>query len=79
MTAAPGPAAHRSTSPTACSRAALALMAQLALLVGASARPAVAQQVLALSGDVAPVHDPTAIAASGVYYVFSTGGDPDRG
>lgn len=66
--------------PPSSSLATLALVAPLALLLlVASARRAVAQQVLPLSGDVAPVHDPTAIAAGDGYYVFSTGGRPGQG
>ena len=61
------------------SLAALTLLAPLALLFHASASPADAKQVLALSGDVAPVHDPTAIAAGRVLYVFSNGGRPGQG
>jgi arabinan endo-1,5-alpha-L-arabinosidase len=49
-----------------------------AALLGSPAS-AGAQQVLALTGDVAPVHDPTAIAHGRSYYVFATGGRPGRG
>ncbi len=38
-----------------------------------------AQEVLRLSGDVAPVHDPAVIKERGTYYVFSTGGRNGRG
>jgi hypothetical protein len=49
-----------------------------AALLGSPAS-AGAQQVLALTGDVAPVHDPTAIAHGRSYYVFATGGRPGQG
>ena len=61
------------------SRSSLAAFALAVLSLAAGAAPADAQQVLTLSGDVAPVHDPTAIAADGAYYVFSTGGRPGQG
>jgi arabinan endo-1,5-alpha-L-arabinosidase len=77
MTSARG--ALRRPALSRSSLATLALVAPLASLFHASALPAVAQQVLALSGDVAPVHDPTAIAAGGAFYVFSTGGRPGQG
>ena len=32
------------------------------------------QEVLALDGDVSPVHDPAVIKEGGTYYVFCTGG-----
>lgn len=38
-----------------------------------------AQEVLQLSGDVAPVHDPAAIREHGTYFVFSTGGRNGQG
>jgi arabinan endo-1,5-alpha-L-arabinosidase len=37
------------------------------------------QQVLALEGDIAPVHDPVAIKEQGTYYVFCTGGRAGEG
>lgn len=37
------------------------------------------QQVLALSGDVSGVHDPSVIKAGNMYYVFSTGGRAGQG
>jgi arabinan endo-1,5-alpha-L-arabinosidase len=37
------------------------------------------QQILTLSGDVAPVHDPAVIKEGSTYYVFCTGGRSGRG
>ena len=37
------------------------------------------QEVLALEGDVAPVHDPVVIKEKGTYYVFCTGGRNGQG
>ena len=45
----------------------------------ASPRAAAPQQVLALEGDIAPVHDPVAIKEKGTYYVFCTGGRNGQG
>ena len=45
----------------------------------ASPRAAVRQQVIALEGDIAPVHDPVAIKEKGTYYVFCTGGRNGQG
>src|SRR3990170_880945 len=38
-----------------------------------------AQAVLALDGDLSPVHDPVVINEKGTYYVFCTGGRNGRG
>ena len=38
-----------------------------------------APEVLALTGDVAPVHDPVVIREGRTYYLFSTGGRPGEG
>ena len=38
-----------------------------------------APEVLALTGEVAPVHDPVVIREGETYYVFSTGGRPGEG
>ena len=50
-----------------------------AALLSVSAGVAPAQQVLALDGDVSPVHDPVAIRQADTYYVFATGGRPGQG
>jgi arabinan endo-1,5-alpha-L-arabinosidase len=36
-------------------------------------------QNIPVSGDIEPVHDPAIIQANGAYYLFATGGFPDRG
>ena len=43
------------------------------------ARAGAAQSVLALDGDVSPVHDPVVIREKGTYYVFCTGGRSGQG
>ena len=54
------------------------------ILVAVAALPwprtaaAPAQEVLALDGDVSPVHDPVVIKEGSTYYVFCTGDGPDR-
>ncbi len=55
---------------------ALALASSATLFVTA---PVVAQRVLALDGDVSPVHDPSVIKAGDAYYLFSTGGRAGQG
>ena len=39
---------------------------------GSAAKAAASQEVLALEGDVAPVHDPAAIKEGSTYYMFCT-------
>jgi arabinan endo-1,5-alpha-L-arabinosidase len=41
--------------------------------------PSAPQEMLALEGDVSPVHDPAAIKEKGTYYLFSTGGRSGTG
>jgi arabinan endo-1,5-alpha-L-arabinosidase len=61
-----------------------ALLAHAAASI-ACARPAHAPQaqqaprVLALEGDVSPVHDPAIVREGSTYYVFATGGRPGQG
>ncbi|MEO6525275.1 MAG: arabinan endo-1,5-alpha-L-arabinosidase [Gemmatimonadaceae bacterium] len=51
----------------------------LAALTAIGPTTARAQQVLALTGDVSPVHDPAVIREGERYYVFATGGRPGQG
>lgn len=44
---------------------------------GTAATPS--QEVLALGGDISPVHDPVVIKEKQTYYVFCTGGRPGQG
>jgi arabinan endo-1,5-alpha-L-arabinosidase len=44
---------------------------------GTAATPS--QEVLALEGDISPVHDPVVIKEKQTYYVFCTGGRPGQG
>ena len=60
------------------SLAALAVTMGMALPPGEVAAGA-AQEVLALEGDVSPVHDPVVIKEKNTYYVFCTGGRSGRG
>lgn len=55
----------------------LAIVLALAMLAPLAARTA--QEVIALDGDVAPVHDPVVIKEKGVYYLFCTGGRNGQG
>jgi arabinan endo-1,5-alpha-L-arabinosidase len=47
----------------------------IGLQAGAAAR---APEILSLTGDISPVHDPALIQADGVYYLFTTGGEIRR-
>lgn len=51
------------------------------VVVAAAAHAAVlpAQELLELTGDIAPVHDPVAIKEKDTYYVFCTGGRNGQG
>ncbi len=49
------------------------------LLAAAFAPPPRAPEMLALSGDISPVHDPSIIKAGDTYWVFCTGGRNGRG
>jgi arabinan endo-1,5-alpha-L-arabinosidase len=60
------------------SLAAAASIAAFALIAAPYAA-APFQQVMALSGDVSGVHDPSVIKAGNTYYVFSTGGRAGQG
>jgi arabinan endo-1,5-alpha-L-arabinosidase len=58
-------------------RATLSVIAVVVFAIGLwreDARAVAAQSVLALEGDVSPVHDPVVIREKGTYYVFCTGG-----
>jgi arabinan endo-1,5-alpha-L-arabinosidase len=55
------------------------LAAFLAGAPGSPAKAAASQEVLALDGDVAPVHDPAAIKEGSTYYLFCTGGRAGQG
>ena len=55
------------------------LLACAAASLAGGVRPARAQQVLQLEGDVSPVHDPAIIREGGTYYLFATGGRPGQG
>ena len=55
----------------------LAIVLALATLAPLGA--GTAQEVIALDGDVAPVHDPVVIKERGVYYLFCTGGRNGQG
>ena len=51
----------------------------LALVTLAPLGAGTAQEIIALGGDVAPVHDPVVIKEKGVYYLFCTGGRNGQG
>ena len=59
--------------------AVLALSVAAAAATSTSPRAGVAQEVLALEGDVSPVHDPVVIKERDTYYVFCTGGRNGQG
>jgi hypothetical protein len=51
----------------------------LATTIGAGPGAGVDQEVLALEGDISPVHDPVVIKEKNTYYVFCTGGRNGQG
>jgi arabinan endo-1,5-alpha-L-arabinosidase len=51
----------------------------VALLATASRWPILAQEVLSLNGDIAPVHDPVVIKENNTYVLFCTGGRNGQG